>query len=48
MLQVDHTKIEYQSFDKNFYVEHDNIAGLDVAAVGELRRKLGITVRRTV
>lgn len=41
---IDHTEIEYEPFEKNFYTEHEDIAALDSKAVNELRDKLGIKI----
>ena len=42
--RVDHSTIEYESFEKNFYNEHDEIKALDVTKVEELRKTLDIRV----
>ncbi|XP_031572736.1 ATP-dependent RNA helicase DDX42-like [Actinia tenebrosa] len=42
--RVDHSEIDYLPFEKNFYIEHDEIAKLPVQEVNELRKKLGIKV----
>ena len=39
---LDHTQIEYQPFEKNFYSEHPDIAGLSPIQVIDLQQKLGI------
>nr|XP_039248089.1 ATP-dependent RNA helicase DDX42-like isoform X1 [Styela clava]XP_039248090.1 ATP-dependent RNA helicase DDX42-like isoform X2 [Styela clava] len=39
-----HSEIEYKTFEKNFYVEHDNIKRLTDSEVSMLRGKLGIQV----
>lgn len=39
MLQID-----YPSFEKNFYIEHEEIAKLPNQDVNELKKKLGIKV----
>ena len=45
---VDHTKINYEPFQKNFYVEPSDLAALDEAEVADLRLELdGIKVRGT-
>lgn len=41
---IDHSTIQYSNFERNFYVEHEEIKTLDDEKVQELRRKLGITV----
>lgn len=41
---VDHSEIDYGPFEKNFYVEHEDIAKLQPNDVDELRKKLGIRV----
>lgn len=41
---IDHTQIEYKSFQKVFYEEHEEIKNLTDKQVTELRRTLGITV----
>ncbi|XP_071949373.1 ATP-dependent RNA helicase DDX42-like [Antedon mediterranea] len=41
---VDHSEIEYDSFNKNFYEEHQDIAKLSYHDVIDLRKKLGIKV----
>lgn len=41
---IDHSTIEYEPFEKNFYQEHEEIAALTNAQTEELRRKLGIKV----
>lgn len=39
---IDHSKIEYEKFEKNFYHEHEEIKALNQSQVDELRKKLGI------
>lgn len=39
-----HSEIEYESFEKNFYTPHDDIANLDEEKVRELRKTLGVKV----
>ncbi|EDV40648.1 uncharacterized protein Dana_GF23818 [Drosophila ananassae] len=39
-----HSEIEYDSFEKNFYTEHEDIAALDEEKVRDLRRTLGVKV----
>ncbi|KAH8378715.1 hypothetical protein KR009_000917 [Drosophila setifemur] len=39
-----HSEIEYESFEKNFYTQHEDIAALDEDQVRELRRTLGVKV----
>ncbi|CAF3600862.1 unnamed protein product [Rotaria sordida] len=42
---IDHSTIEYSPFEKNFYVEHEDIRNLSNQQVNELRNKLGVNVR---
>lgn len=39
-----HSQIDYEAFERNFYVEHEDIASLNFYETAELRRKLGISV----
>lgn len=39
-----HSEIEYKPFEKNFYIEHEEIKQLTNQQVSELRSKLGIKV----
>ncbi|KAH8365825.1 hypothetical protein KR093_005206 [Drosophila rubida] len=39
-----HSEIEYESFERNFYTPHPDIAQLDEQQVRELRRTLGVKV----
>ena len=41
---IDHSTIEYDSFEKNFYQEHDDIKTLTNPQAEELRQILGIKV----
>lgn len=41
---IDHSEIEYEPFEKNFYNVHDEIAVLNKQQVDELRKTLGIKV----
>lgn len=41
---IDHSTIQYESFEKNFYQEHEEIKELKESQVEELRQKLGIKV----
>jgi hypothetical protein len=41
---IDHTLIEYENFEKNFYDEHEEIKNLSQSEVDELRKTLGIKV----
>ena len=41
---VYHSQINYPPFEKNFYVEHQEIKSLNAAEIMDLRRKLGIRV----
>ncbi|CAF4371280.1 unnamed protein product [Rotaria sp. Silwood2] len=42
---IDHSTIQYSPFEKNFYVEHEDIRNLSNQQVNELRNKLGVNVR---
>ena len=41
---IDHSQIEYKSFEKSFYEEHADILGLSPIQVIDLQQKLGIRV----
>lgn len=41
---IDHSTIEYEEFEKNFYIEHEEISSLTPDKVQELRNTLGIRV----
>jgi ATP-dependent RNA helicase DDX42 len=41
---IDHSTIDYEPFEKNFYNEHEEISALSAEQSEELRRKLGIKV----
>lgn len=41
---IDHSEFDYEEFTKNFYQEHEEIAGLEEDQVRDLREKLGIKV----
>lgn len=41
---IDHSTIEYEDFEKNFYIEHEEISSLTHDKVQELRNTLGIRV----
>lgn len=41
---IDHTQIKYEPCVKNFYIEPEDIAGLSVLEIEQLRNKLGIKV----
>lgn len=41
---VDHTEIQYEPFEKNFYNVHDEIASLSKQQIDDLRKTLGIKV----
>ncbi|XP_074658788.1 ATP-dependent RNA helicase DDX42-like [Tubulanus polymorphus] len=41
---VDHTMIDYDPFEKNFYTPHEEISRLSLVEVDQLRRTLGIRV----
>ncbi|CAF3757456.1 unnamed protein product [Rotaria socialis] len=42
---IDHSTIQYAPFEKNFYVEHEDIRNLSNQQVNDLRHKLGVNVR---
>ncbi|XP_048470338.1 ATP-dependent RNA helicase DDX42 [Rhincodon typus] len=41
---IDHSEIEYQPFEKNFYIEHEDLAKLSLIPLAELRQKLNLRV----
>ena len=41
---IDHSTIEYESFNRNFYEEHEEIKSLNWDQVNQLRKTLGIRV----
>ncbi|XP_078234099.1 ATP-dependent RNA helicase DDX42 isoform X2 [Pogona vitticeps] len=41
---IDHSEIEYPPFEKNFYIEHEEITSLTPQQVVELRHKLNLRV----
>lgn len=41
---IDHSQIQYDKFEKNFYQEHDEIKAISGEQVNELRKTLGIKV----
>jgi len=41
---VDHSEIDYPAFEKNFYIQHEEISKLTAHEVQDLRRKLGVKV----
>lgn len=41
---IDHSTIKYEDFEKNFYIEHEEISSLTPDKVQELRSTLGIKV----
>lgn len=41
---IDHSDIDYENFERNFYEEHLDIAKLSEQEVVQLRDKLGIRV----
>ncbi|XP_043531283.1 ATP-dependent RNA helicase DDX42 isoform X1 [Chiloscyllium plagiosum] len=41
---IDHSEIEYQPFEKNFYIEHEELAKLSLIPLAELRQKLNLRV----
>ena len=43
---IDHSELKYEAFVKNFYIEPEDIAGLSVLEIEQLRSKLGIKVGR--
>ena len=42
---IDHSDIDYEPFERNFYKPHEEIDKLVPVQVTELREKLGIKVR---
>ena len=44
MPPIDHSIIEYEPFEKNFYHEHEEIQSMTMDQLNELRKTLGITV----
>ena len=44
MPPIDHSTIQYETFEKNFYQEHDDIKQLSKSQVDGLREALGIKV----
>ncbi|UJR37349.1 hypothetical protein I4U23_030057 [Adineta vaga] len=42
---IDHSQIEYSRFEKNFYIEHEDIRNLSDNQVNELKHKLGLNTR---
>uniref|UniRef100_A0A4W3H3D5 ATP-dependent RNA helicase DDX42 n=1 Tax=Callorhinchus milii TaxID=7868 RepID=A0A4W3H3D5_CALMI len=40
----DHSEIEYQPFEKNFYIEHEELAKLTPVQLAELRQKLNLRI----
>lgn len=45
---IDHTEIQYEAFEKNFYTPHEDIDILTQQQVEELKKKLGIKVMFTI
>lgn len=43
---IEHSQIDYNSFEKNFYVEHEDISKLTKSEVDDLRKKLNIRVSK--
>lgn len=41
---IDHSEIDYDKFEKNFYNPHEDIVGLSLSKINELRNKLGVKV----
>ncbi|XP_055600359.1 ATP-dependent RNA helicase DDX42 [Uranotaenia lowii] len=41
---IDHSEIDYEKFEKNFYEPHEDIKSLTATQVSELRHKLGVKV----
>ncbi|XP_072105381.1 ATP-dependent RNA helicase DDX42 isoform X2 [Mobula birostris] len=41
---IDHSELEYQPFEKNFYIEHEDLAKLSLIPLAELRQKLNLRV----
>ncbi|KXJ79862.1 ATP-dependent RNA helicase DDX42 [Aedes albopictus] len=41
---IDHSEIDYDKFEKNFYNPHEDIANLSATKTNELRNKLGVRV----
>uniref|UniRef100_A0A8C1MYQ8 ATP-dependent RNA helicase DDX42 n=1 Tax=Cyprinus carpio TaxID=7962 RepID=A0A8C1MYQ8_CYPCA len=45
---IDHSEIDYPPFEKNFYIEHEELSSLTEAGVVELRKKLNLKVSGAV
>lgn len=41
---IDHSEIEYEPFEKNFYVPHEEIENLSHQQVEDLKKNLGVKV----
>lgn len=41
---IDHSEIQYEPFEKNFYTPHEEIEALDSYQVEELKKNLGVKV----
>ncbi|XP_065338864.1 ATP-dependent RNA helicase DDX42 [Cloeon dipterum] len=41
---IDHSAITYENFEKNFYIEHEEIHGMSRSTAIDLRSKLGVKV----
>lgn len=41
---VDHTQVEYETFDKEFYQEHEDITNMSADIINAFRRKHAIRV----
>lgn len=42
---IDHSEIQYEPFEKNFYTPHEDIEKLSNEQVEELKKNLGVKVR---
>jgi len=42
---IDHTTIDYEPFEKNFYHEHEEIKNMSVIQTEDLRKTIGVKVR---
>uniref|UniRef100_A0A673ID13 ATP-dependent RNA helicase DDX42 n=1 Tax=Sinocyclocheilus rhinocerous TaxID=307959 RepID=A0A673ID13_9TELE len=45
---IDHSEVDYPPFEKNFYIEHEELSSLTEAGVVELRMKLNLKVSGAV
>ncbi len=41
LLPIDHSQINYEKFEKNFYEEHEEIQSLSASEIDSLREALG-------